>query len=63
MFVFSLCYVKVQSLLFRASCAIGDLEQKMDNDGKEEQRSCKTCSIIPPDQAEVLNNKLLEEDW
>jgi len=49
MFVFSLCFVKVQSLLFRALCAIGDLEQKMDNDAKEEQRSCKTCSIIPPD--------------
>ena len=35
----------------------------MTNDAKEEQRSCKTCSIIPPDQAKVLNGKLLEEDW
>ena len=35
----------------------------MTNDAKEEQRSCKTCSIIPPDQAEVLNGELLEEDW
>ena len=35
----------------------------MANDAKEEQWSCKTCSIIPPDQVEVLNGELLEEDW
>ena len=35
----------------------------MANDAKEEQRSCKSCSIIPPNQAEVLNGELLGEDW
>ena len=36
---------------------------EMANDAKEEQRSCKTCFIIPLDQADVLNGELLEEDW
>ena len=35
----------------------------MANDAKEEQRNCKTCFVIPPDQVEVLNGELLEEDW
>ena len=35
----------------------------MANDAKEEQRSCKTCFIIPLDQAEVLNGELLEDNW
>ena len=35
----------------------------MANYAKEEQRSCKTCYVIPLDQADVLNGKLLEEDW
>ena len=35
----------------------------MANDAKEEQRSYKTCSVIPPDQIEVLTGKLLGEDW
>jgi len=34
----------------------------MANDAKEEQRNCKTCFVIPPDQAEVLNGELLKED-
>ena len=34
----------------------------MANDAKEEQRSCKTCSIVPPDQVEMLNGEMLEED-
>ena len=25
--------------------------------------SCKTCSIIPLNQVEVLNGELLEKDW
>nr|POE89671.1 hypothetical protein CFP56_38059 [Quercus suber] len=35
----------------------------MANDATKEQQNCKTCSIIPPDQVEVLNGELLEEDW
>ena len=35
----------------------------MANDAKEEQRSCRTCSIIPPDQAKVLNGEMPREDW
>ena len=35
----------------------------MTNDAKEEQRSCKTGSIIFLDQGKVLNGELLEEDW
>ena len=35
----------------------------MANDANEEQRNCKTCFIIPLDQAEVLNGELQEEDW
>ena len=35
----------------------------MASNAKEEQRDCKTCSIIPPNQAEVLNIKVQEEDW
>ena len=35
----------------------------MANDAKEEQRSYKTYSVIPPDQIEVLIGKLLGEDW
>ena len=35
----------------------------MANDAKKEERSCKTCSIMPLDQARVLNGESLEEDW
>ena len=35
----------------------------MASDTKEEQRDCKTCFIIPPYQAEVLNGEVQEEDW
>ena len=35
----------------------------MVNDAKKEERSCKTCSIMPLDQARVLNGESLEEDW
>ena len=34
----------------------------MANDAKEEQKSCKTCSIVPPNQAEVLNGEILKDD-
>ena len=35
----------------------------MANDAKEEQRNCKTFSVMPLDQVEVLNDGLQEEDW
>ena len=35
----------------------------MANDAKGEQRDYKSCSIIPLDQAEVLNSEVQEEDW
>ena len=35
----------------------------MANDAKGEQRDCKTCSIIPPNQVKVLNSEVQEEDW
>ena len=35
----------------------------MASDAKEEQRNCNTCSIIPPDQVELLNSEIQEEDW
>lgn len=36
---------------------------EMASDAKEEQRDCKTCSMVSPDQAEVLNGEVQEEDW
>ena len=35
----------------------------MASDTKEEQRDCKTCSAIPPNQAKVLIGEVQEEDW
>jgi len=35
----------------------------MASNAKEEQRSCKTCFVIPLDHAKVLNSELLKEDW
>jgi len=35
----------------------------MASDAKEEQRDCKTCFMIPPDQAEILNGEIQEEYW
>ena len=35
----------------------------MANDAKEEQQSRKSCSVIPLDQAKVLNGEFLGEDW
>ena len=49
--------------LYRRLQRLGIFWPKMANDAKEEQRSCKTCSILPLDQAKVFNGKVLEEDW
>ena len=35
----------------------------MASNAKKEQRDCKTCSIIPLDQVEVLNSEIQEENW
>ena len=42
---------------------LGVFWPEMANDAKGEQRDCKTCSIIPPDQAKMLNSEVQEEDW
>nr|POE82072.1 hypothetical protein CFP56_41840 [Quercus suber] len=49
--------------LYRRLQRLGVFWLEMANDSKEKQRSCKTCSIVPPDQAEILNGEILEEDW
>ena len=49
--------------LYRRLRRIGIFWPKMANDAKEEQWSCKTCFVIPSEQAKVLNSELLKEDW
>ena len=51
---YDVCGVNPDASLYRLEMA---------NDTKEDERSCKTCSITSPDQAEMLNSELLEEDW
>ena len=51
---YDVCGVNPNASLYRLGMA---------NDTKEDERSCKTCSITSPDQAEMLNSELLEEDW
>nr|POF12065.1 hypothetical protein CFP56_08832 [Quercus suber] len=60
---YDICGVDLDVSLYRRLQTFGIFWPEMANDAKEEQKSCKTCFIIPPDQAEVLNGKLLEEDW
>ena len=49
--------------LYRRPQRLGIFQPEMTNDAKEEQTSCKTCSIMPPNQVEVLHGELLKEDW
>ena len=53
----------LMSIFYRRLQRLGIFWPEMASDSKEEQQSCKTCSVIPPDQAEVLNRELLKEDW
>ena len=60
---YDICGANLDVSLYRRLQRLGIFWPKMDNDAKEEQQSCKACYVIPPDQAEVLNGELLEEDW
>ena len=60
---YDICGVDLDVSLYKRLQRLGIFWLEMANDVKEEQRSCKTYSIIPPDQAEVLNGKVLEKDW
>jgi len=60
---YDICGVNLDVGLYRRLHRLGVFWPEMTNDAKEEQRSCKTCSIIPLDQAKVHNGELLEEDW
>ena len=57
------CGVNLDASLYRRLQSLRVFWPEMTNDTKGEQRDCKTCSIIPPDQAEVLNSEVQEEDW
>ena len=62
-FHYDICGVNLDVSLYRRLQRLGIFWPEIANDAKEEQRSCKTCSVIPPDRVEVLNGKLLGEDW
>ena len=55
--------VNLDVSLYKRLQRLGIFWPKMAHDAKREQRDYKTCSIIPPDQVEVLNNEVKEEDW
>ena len=58
-----MCGVNLNVGLYRRLYRLGVFWLEMASDAKEEQRDCKTCSIIRLDQAEVLNNEIQEEGW
>jgi len=49
--------------LYRRLYRLGVFWLEMASDAKEEQRDCKTCSIVTLDQVEVLNSEIQEEGW
>ena len=57
-----MCGVNLEVGLYRRLQRLGVFWPEMASDAKEEQRDYKTCSIIPLDQAEVLNTKIQEEE-
>ena len=59
---YKMCGVNLEVGLYRRLQRLGVFWPKMASDAKEEQRDYKTCSIIPLDQAEVLNTKIQEEE-
>ena len=59
---YDVCGTNLDVSLYRRLQRLGIFWPEMANEAKEEQWNCKTCSVIPPDQAEVLNGELLEED-
>lgn len=60
---YDICGVNLDVGLYRRLQRLGVFWLEMTKDAKEEQRSCKTCSIIPLNQVEVLNGEIPEEDW
>ena len=60
---YDICGANLDVNLYRRLQRLGIFWPEMASDSKEEQQSCKTCSVIPLDQAEVLNRELLKEDW
>ena len=59
---YKMCGVNLEVGLYRRLQRLGVFWLEMASDAKEEQRDYKTCSIIPLDQAEVLNTKIQEEE-
>ena len=57
-----MCGVNLNVGLYKRLQRLGGFWPKMASDAKEEQRNCNTCTIIPPDQVEVLNNEIQEEE-
>ena len=49
--------------IYRRLQRLGVFWLEMASDAKEEYRDCKTCSMIPSNQAKVLNGEDQEEDW
>ena len=49
-----MCGVNLNVGLYKRLQRLWVIWPEMDNDAKEEQGSCKTYSIVPPDQSEVL---------
>ena len=48
---YDVCVVNLDISLYRRLQRLRVFWPKMANDSKEEQWNCKTCSIIPPNQA------------
>ena len=60
---YDICGANLDVNLYRRLQSLGIFWPEMASDAKEEQQSCKTCFVIPPNQAELLNRELLKEDW
>lgn len=58
-----MCGVNLDVGLYKRLQRPGVFWLEMASDAREEQRDCKTCSIIPPNQAKVLTIKVQEKDW
>ena len=58
-----ICGVNLDLGIYRRLQRLGAFWQEMAINAKEEQRDCKTCSMVSLDQAKVLNGEVQEEDW
>ena len=48
---YDICGINLDVSLYKRLQRLGVFWPEMANDAKEEQRNCKTCSILPLDQA------------